>query len=122
MRIAVVGSREFKNWEQLSRTVRGFIESDEDEIISGGAIGADSMAQRFCKENGFDIFTTVLSISPHKKAEAINNIGKRLAERYGIRFYEADFKKKDGFKRSLELSREYNLFRQDYCGCIYSKR
>ena len=55
MRIAVVGSREFKNWEQLSRIVRGFIESDDDEFVSGGAVGVDSMAQRFCKENGFDI-------------------------------------------------------------------
>jgi predicted adenine nucleotide alpha hydrolase (AANH) superfamily ATPase len=79
-------------------------------------------AAGFARENNFDIFATVLSISPHKKAEKINNIGRRLAERYGIRFYEADFKKKDGFKRSLELSRRYNLYRQDYCGCIYSKR
>jgi predicted adenine nucleotide alpha hydrolase (AANH) superfamily ATPase len=79
-------------------------------------------AAGFAKENGFDIFATVLSISPHKKAEAINNIGRKLAEKYGIKFYEADFKKKDGFKRSLELSREYNLYRQDYCGCVYSKR
>ena len=79
-------------------------------------------AAEFAKENGFDIFTTVLSISPRKKAETINNIGRRLAEKYGIKFYGADFKKKDGFKRSLELSRKYNLYRQDYCGCIYSKR
>lgn len=79
-------------------------------------------AAGFAKEKGFDVFTTVLSISPHKKAAVINTIGKRLAERYGIKFYEADFKKRDGFKRSLELSREYNLYRQDYCGCIYSKR
>lgn len=79
-------------------------------------------AAGFARENNFDIFATVLSISPHKKAEAINDIGRRLAERYGLRFYEADFKKKDGFKRSLELSREYNLYRQDYCGCVYSKR
>lgn len=79
-------------------------------------------AAGFARENNFDIFATVLSISPHKKAEKINNIGRSIAEKYGIKFYEADFKKKDGFKRSLELSREYNLYRQDYCGCIYSKR
>ncbi|MBI5043916.1 MAG: epoxyqueuosine reductase QueH [Nitrospirae bacterium] len=78
-------------------------------------------AAEFAKENGFDIFTTVLSISPHKKASVINSIGRGLSEKYGIKFYEADFKKKDGFKRSLELSRKYNLYRQDYCGCIYSK-
>ncbi|MEK6656235.1 MAG: epoxyqueuosine reductase QueH [Nitrospirota bacterium] len=79
-------------------------------------------AAGFAKENGFDIFTTVLSISPHKKAAVINSIGKRLSEKYCIKFYEADFKKKDGFKRSLELSWEYSLYRQGYCGCVYSKR
>ncbi|MEK6680635.1 MAG: epoxyqueuosine reductase QueH [Nitrospirota bacterium] len=79
-------------------------------------------AAGFARENNFDIFATVLSISPHKKAEKINNIGRSIAEKCGIKFYEADFKKKDGFKRSLELSREYNLYRQDYCGCIYSKK
>lgn len=78
-------------------------------------------AAGFAKENGFDIFATVLSISPHKKSAVINSIGKRLSEKYNIKFYEADFKKKDGFKRSLELSREYNLYRQDYCGCVYSR-
>lgn len=79
-------------------------------------------AAGFAKENSFDIFATVLSISPHKKAAVINNIGKKLSEKYNIQFYEADFKKKDGFKRSLELSKEYSLYRQDYCGCVYSKR
>ncbi len=78
-------------------------------------------AAGFARENNFDIFATVLSISPHKKAEKINNIGRSIAEKYGIKFYEADFKKKDGFKRSLELSKEYNLYRQNYCGCIYSR-
>ncbi len=76
----------------------------------------------FARDNGFALFTTVLSISPHKKAAVISSIGRRLSEKYSIKFYEADFKKKDGFKRSLELSREYNLYRQDYCGCIYSRR
>jgi predicted Rossmann fold nucleotide-binding protein DprA/Smf involved in DNA uptake len=54
-KIAVVGSREFKNWEQLQYRVSGFLDSDDDELVSGGALGADSMAQRFCKEHGFDL-------------------------------------------------------------------
>ena len=74
------------------------------------------------KEGGYDYFTTTLSISPLKKADQLNAIGKRLGEEYGIPYLPSDFKKKNGYKRSIELSKEYDLYRQDYCGCIYSKR
>lgn len=74
------------------------------------------------KEQGFDYFTTTLSISPLKNAEKINEIGEALAEKYGIRHLPSDFKKKNGYKRSIELSREHNLYRQNYCGCVYSLR
>ena len=74
------------------------------------------------KECGFDFFTTTLSISPLKNAEKLNEIGERLGETYGIPYLVSDFKKKNGYKRSIELSTEYNLYRQDYCGCIYSKQ
>ncbi len=74
------------------------------------------------REGGFDIFTTTLSISPHKNAEAINSIGLELGERYDISFLSADFKKKDGFKESVLASKKHRLIRQNYCGCIYSKR
>ena len=80
-------------------------------------------AYRFALENGFGWFTTTLSISPFKDAGKINAIGKSLEERAGrgrVRFLPSDFKKKGGFKRSLELSAEYGLYRQDYCGCAYS--
>lgn len=77
---------------------------------------------RVAKEQGFDIFTTVLTVSPHKNADLINDIGEEIAEKYGVAFMAANFKKKDGFKRSLVLSKQYNLYRQNYCGCIYSKR
>ncbi|NBH84487.1 hypothetical protein D7X88_15600 [bacterium C-53] len=73
-------------------------------------------------EIGSDYFTTSLSISPHKNAAKINEIGERLGAEYGVRHLPSDFKKKNGYKRSIELSREYGLYRQDYCGCIYSKR
>ncbi len=69
----------------------------------------------------FDYFSTTLSISPHKNAEVLNNIGKELAEKYNINYLFSDFKKKNGYKRSCELSAVYGLYRQDYCGCIYSK-
>lgn len=71
---------------------------------------------------GFDYFTTTLSISPMKNAQKLNEIGEALAQEYGIAYLNSDFKKKNGFKRSTELSREYGLYRQDYCGCIFSKR
>lgn len=74
------------------------------------------------KEGGFDLFTTTLSISPHKNAEKLNEIGRKLSERYGIGYLYSDFKKKNGYKRSCELSKEYNLYRQSFCGCEFSKR
>jgi predicted adenine nucleotide alpha hydrolase (AANH) superfamily ATPase len=69
---------------------------------------------------GFDAFTTVMSLSPWKKAGALNRIGRMFGRRRGVSFLEADFKKKDGFKKSVALSRGMNLYRQDYCGCSYS--
>ena len=71
---------------------------------------------------GFDLFATVMSVSPHKKADALNRMGRMLGRRFGIPFLEADFKKKDGFKKSVELSRRHGLYRQDYCGCLSSMR
>lgn len=71
---------------------------------------------------GFDYFTTTLSISPHKNAQILNAIGGELAAEYGVAYLFSDFKKKDGYRRSCQLSQEYGLYRQDYCGCIYSKQ
>ena len=70
---------------------------------------------------GYDYFCTTLSISPHKNAEALNSFGKEFAEKYGVNYLFSDFKKKGGYARSIELSKEYGLYRQDYCGCAYSK-
>lgn len=77
---------------------------------------------KLAKENGFDYFCTTLSISPLKNAQKINEIGYELEEKYGIAWLASDFKKREGYKRSIELSKQFNLYRQDYCGCIYSKR
>ncbi len=79
-------------------------------------------AAETAKELGFDWFCTTLSISPLKNAEKINEIGNEIAKKYGIEFLPSDFKKKEGFKRSIELSKKYDLYRQNYCGCVYSKK
>ncbi len=76
---------------------------------------------RLAKEAEADYFTTTLTISPLKNAAKINEIGQRLGKEFGIFFLPSDFKKKDGYKRSVELSAKYGLYRQDYCGCVYSK-
>ncbi|HJB58904.1 MAG TPA: epoxyqueuosine reductase QueH [Candidatus Faecalibacterium faecipullorum] len=77
-------------------------------------------AAAYAAANGFDWFATTLSISPHKDAERINQIGQELAAAYGVPHLPSDFKKKNGYLRSLQLSAEYGLYRQDYCGCVYS--
>ena len=75
-----------------------------------------------CREKGFDFFTTTLTISPLKNAQKLNEIGEALAAEYQVSFLNSDFKKKNGYKRSVELSEEYDLYRQDYCGCIFSRQ
>lgn len=77
---------------------------------------------RLAKEGNFDFFTTTLTVSPHKNAEKINIIGERLSEKYGVSFLPSDFKKREGYKRSIELANMFELYRQDYCGCLFSKR
>ena len=77
---------------------------------------------KLAKQGGFDYFTTTLSISPMKNSEKLNQIGKAIGEKYGVEYLQSDFKKKNGYKRSIELSKEFGLYRQDYCGCIFSKR
>ncbi len=76
----------------------------------------------YANENRFDYFTTTLSISPYKNAELLNKIGVELEEKYGVKHLFSDFKKGDGYKRSCYLSKEFDLYRQDYCGCVYSKK
>lgn len=79
-------------------------------------------AARYAKEHGFDYFCSTLSISPLKNAQKLNEIGAELSELYKVPNLPNDFKKKGGYLRSIELSREYNLYRQNYCGCVFSKK
>ena len=76
----------------------------------------------YAKEHNFDYFTTTLTISPLKNSQTINEIGHILENKYKVSYLYSDFKKRDGYKRSIVLSHEYNLYRQDYCGCKFSKR
>lgn len=77
---------------------------------------------KYAKEKGFDYFTTTLTISPYKNSKVLNEIGRELESIYNVKYLYSDFKKKNGYKRSIELSHQYNLYRQDYCGCVYSVR
>ena len=79
-------------------------------------------AAEYAKNNGFDFFTTTLTLSPLKNAELLNEIGFSAAKEYGVSFLPSDFKKEGGYSRSIELSKEYGLYRQNYCGCSFSKR
>jgi predicted adenine nucleotide alpha hydrolase (AANH) superfamily ATPase len=79
-------------------------------------------AVQFARDNDFEYFTTVLTTSPHKNASVINRIGLEMSRQYGLKFYAADFKKMDGFKISVQKGKEYGLKRQNYCGCVFSKR
>ena len=78
-------------------------------------------AARAAKAGGFSYFTTTLSISPHKNAQVLNELGKEISDTFGVPYLYSDFKKKNGYRRSCELSTEYHLYRQDYCGCPFSK-
>ena len=99
-----------------------------EELDEGGARCYKCYALRLeetaiqAKKLGFDYFCTTLSISPYKNAEWLNTIGKELSEKYGVNYLFSDFKKKNGYKRSCELSEIYSLYRQDYCGCEFSKK
>jgi predicted adenine nucleotide alpha hydrolase (AANH) superfamily ATPase len=73
------------------------------------------------KQNGFDYFATTLTISPLKNAKKLNDIGEAIAQEVGVKFLPSDFKKNNGYLRSIELSKVYNLYRQNYCGCEFSK-
>ena len=81
-----------------------------------------SEAAKQAAAGGFDYFTTTLSISPMKNAQKLNEIGVRVGKEHGVEYLVSDFKKKNGYKRSVELSKEYGLYRQDYCGCIFSRQ
>ena len=100
---------------------RGYDEGEFFQAVKGFEDILERTAQ-LAKELGMDYFTTTLSISPYKNAQKLNEISEELGEIYDVKALPADFKKREGYKRSIQLSAEYGLYRQDYCGCIFSKR
>ncbi|MCX7918165.1 MAG: epoxyqueuosine reductase QueH [bacterium] len=115
-----IGNYDYTRWEEA---VQGYTTEPEGKTRCSICyrFRLERTAQQAIK-TGFSLFTTTLTISPHKSARVINPIGLDLAQQYHISFYQADFKKKDGFKQSCSLAKEYNLYRQTYCGCKYSLR
>ena len=109
------------NYDLFLSTVKGLEKEKE-----GGSRCFSCMKMRmensclYAKEKGYDFFTTTLSVSSHKNSKMINEIGKELEQKYNIPFLYSDFKKEDGYKRSIELSYKYGLYRQNYCGCQFS--
>lgn len=116
-------------WETENDTQSFYeIARGKEEVKEGGARCFACYRLRLektaalAKEKGFDYFTTTLSISPLKNAKKLREIGLELEERYGVKNLPSDFKKKEGYKRSIELSKKHNLYRQNYCGCEFSLR
>ena len=99
-----------------------------EDVKEGGARCFKCYALRLretaqmAKKAGYDYFTTTLSVSPMKNAAKLNEIGLAAQKEFGVKYLQSDFKKKNGYKRSIELSKEYGLYRQDYCGCEFSQR
>lgn len=116
---AIEGPRDFRNWTQRVKKYR-FAGERSKRCWECYRIRLEETF-REAQRRKSDIVATVLSISPHKDAEMINRIGSELAAQFDIPFLEADFKKKDGFKKSVELSNKYGFYRQSYCGCVYSR-
>ena len=110
------------NYDDFAKTVKGL-----ENVPEGGErcfkcyeLRLEKAAE-ISKKHNFDWFCTTLSVSPLKNAQKINEIGNKLSKKYGVNFLPSDFKKKEGFKQSIELSKKYDLYRQNYCGCVYSK-
>jgi len=116
----ILNDYDFEKWFVLAKGL--------DEESEGGKrcevcfnMRLDKTAQ-FAQKNGFDYWGTTLSTGPQKNAKVINCIGASLGKKYSSQFYMADFKKKEGFRKSIILGKEYNFYRQNYCGCVFSKK
>lgn len=117
---------EFIDCDYDNDTYKNLVDNIE-QIKEGGArcskcfyLRLESTAKK-ALENNFDYFGTTLTVSPHKNSQVINKIGEDIANKLNIKYIYGDFKKNDGYKKSIEFAREYDLYRQDYCGCLYGK-
>ena len=108
--------------DKFKKIVKGLENEKEGGVRCFGCYALRMEAAAIiAKEENFDYFTTTLSVSPYKNADKINEIGEKLEKKYGVNFLYSDFKKREGYKRSIELSKLYNLYRQNFCGCVYSR-
>lgn len=109
------------NYELFKKNVKGLEEEKEGGLRCKACISFRmENTALYAKENNYDFFTTTLSVSPYKNSKMINEIGFSLEKKYGVKYLYSDFKKNDGYKKSIELSKKYKLYRQNYCGCQYS--
>jgi len=115
----ICGEYEKKLWLDMAKGMEDMPEGGE-RCSMCFRMRLDKTAE-YAKEQGYNVIATTLSISPHKNASKINQIGRAIAEKHRISFYEADFKKRGGFEKSISMSRDFGLYRQSYCGCIFSK-
>lgn len=115
----IVGEYIHEDFEEISKGLENVPEGGE-RCHRCYRLRLEKSAQ-VAKEMNFDFFTTTLSISPLKNSQVLNQIGEEVSKKYGVKYFFSDFKKKEGYKRSIELSNQWGLYRQNYCGCIYSK-
>lgn len=116
----------FMDIDYLNEEYRSFVKGLEREPEGGSRchkcyyLRLEKTA-KLALENNYDYFGTTLTVSPYKNSQIMNKIGKHLESVYKVKYLVSDFKKKEGYKKSISLSKEYNLYRQDYCGCLFSK-
>lgn len=115
-----IGSYEPDNWFKIIKGLEKALEGGPRCRLCYWLRLAETA--KLAQAKGFDYLATTLTISPHKKAEVINQLGREIAAEYGLKFYEADFKKEEGFKKSLALAKREGFYRQNYCGCLFSRR
>ncbi|MFC1517661.1 epoxyqueuosine reductase QueH [Candidatus Margulisiibacteriota bacterium] len=115
----VIGEYDNGRWETLTKDLAAELEGGK-RCFRCYELRLGETANQ-AKQKNIPWFTSTLSISPHKNAEVINLLGQEIAKKYALKYYQADFKKKDGFKRSLEISKQEDFYRQSYCGCLYSR-
>lgn len=115
----VLGEYCYDNFLEIARGLEDAREGGE-RCFKCYRLRLEKTAQ-LAKKQGYDYFCTTLSISPLKNSQKLNEIGYEVAKKYGVEWLPSDFKKREGYKQSIELSKEYNLYRQNFCGCVYSK-
>jgi len=116
----IVRDNDFEKWFVLTEGLEGESEGGERCLLCF-KMRLEKTVQ-FAKKNDFDYWGTILTTGPQKDAQVINSIGVQLAKKYDLQFYLANFKKKDGFKKSVILGKKYNFYRQNYCGCVFSQK